>query len=255
MSSPFNNYANFYDTLYQDKNYEAECDFIESIFHQFANSPVKSILDLGCGTGGHVLPLVRRGYQLTGVDFSETMLGHAQEKATEASLNISLVQGDIRELRLNQEFDSLLAMFAVMGYQTTNFDLSHAFATAAIHLKQGGLLVFDNWHGPAVLSERPCDRVKELVNGEDRILRHAHPVLNVLRNTVDVHYKVFHLSGTEVISEAEEVHTMRFLFAREIEYYLEQAGFELVKFCPFMEIDGELTENDWNMTTIAKKTK
>ena len=43
-------YANAYDDLYQDKDYEKECDYIEALFKQFNYKP-ETILDLGCGTG------------------------------------------------------------------------------------------------------------------------------------------------------------------------------------------------------------
>lgn len=77
----FNRYSNYYDTLYEDKNYGAECDFIETIFSKFYLAPVKHILDLGCGTGGHAIPLAQRGYHVTGIDRSEEMLKKAEEKA------------------------------------------------------------------------------------------------------------------------------------------------------------------------------
>jgi len=64
-------YAGTYDALYQDKDYEAECDFLQQVFARYAQAPIRAILDLGCGTGGHALPLARRGYALTGVDRSE----------------------------------------------------------------------------------------------------------------------------------------------------------------------------------------
>ena len=51
-------------------------------------------------------------------------------------------------------------MFAVLGYQHTNADVLDALATARAHLDVGGLFAFDVWYGPAVLSERPSERVK-----------------------------------------------------------------------------------------------
>jgi predicted TPR repeat methyltransferase len=56
----FKDYAKYYDLLYQEKNYEEECDFIEQVFRGFSKLKVKSILELGCGTGGHAIPLARR---------------------------------------------------------------------------------------------------------------------------------------------------------------------------------------------------
>jgi len=253
VTDQFNNYAHSYDTIYEDKDYEAECDFVERIFDRYGNSFVKDVLDLGCGTCGHALPLIRRGYHVTGIDQSKKMLSYSRKKSAEAGLKITLIESDIRTLELNEKFDAVLSMFAVMSYQTTNADLSNAFGTASKHLKPNGLFIFDGWHGPAVLAERPGERVKELVKENNRIIRLTRPALNVLEQTVDVHFKVLSINGSRLVSEVDEVHTMRFLFAKEIEYYLEKSGFELIKFCPFMRLDDELTEHDWNIATIARK--
>lgn len=67
--SVFQSYADYYDVLYSDKDYGAECDFLESIFGRYCNRPVRTILDLGCGTGGHTFVLAERGYQISGLRF------------------------------------------------------------------------------------------------------------------------------------------------------------------------------------------
>jgi len=72
-------YADQYDLLYHDKDYEAECDLLEEVFRRYGQEPIKSILDLGCGTGNHAILLARRGYRVTGVDLSADMLAHARE--------------------------------------------------------------------------------------------------------------------------------------------------------------------------------
>jgi predicted TPR repeat methyltransferase len=83
--TPFTeNYANQYDRLYRDKDYAAECDFLETLFAQAA-TPVRRILDLGCGTGGHALPLAQRGLHVTGVDLSAGMLAFAQTRRTSSA--------------------------------------------------------------------------------------------------------------------------------------------------------------------------
>ncbi len=74
-------YADQYDLLYTDKDYEAECDLIEEVFRKYGNGRISTILDLGCGTGNHAIPLASRGYHVTGIDISEDMITHAQKKA------------------------------------------------------------------------------------------------------------------------------------------------------------------------------
>jgi len=46
---------------------------------------------------------------------------------------------------------------------------------------------------------------------------------------------------------------MRFFFPKELDFMLAKTGYEVLGMHPFMEVEGDLTENDWNMTVIAKK--
>jgi 2-polyprenyl-3-methyl-5-hydroxy-6-metoxy-1,4-benzoquinol methylase len=131
-------YSLTYDALYYDKDYESECDFLEAIFRKYSKR-VKTILDLGCGTGGHALVLARRGYEVVGVDRSVAMLDIAKEKAKKDNMAIKFYQDDITTLDLKRTFDAVIAMFAVMGYQISNDNLASACATARRHLKPGGI--------------------------------------------------------------------------------------------------------------------
>src|SRR5690349_5525981 len=115
----FNKYAKYYDLFYREKDYAVEVDYI---IKAGKFSPPMSILDLGCGTGGHVLPLAERGFHVTGVDLAEEMIGQAKQKALESKIVADFFRGDIRSLDLGKKFDAVISMFAVMGYQTENDD-------------------------------------------------------------------------------------------------------------------------------------
>ena len=248
-------YASAYDYIYQDKDYEKECDFVEAVFSEFSGKP-KSVLDLGCGTGGHALILARRGYRVVGVDRSKNMLDIAKKKAKEAEISIEFLEGDIASLDLQKEFDAVISMFSVMSYQTTNIAISSACETAKKHLSTDGIFLFDCWYGPAVLTEKPSIRVKEVrLNNKEKLIRFTEPVLNIQNHTVETQFKVWKIEDGRLISEITESHLMRFLFPREIKYFLELAGFLEIELCPFPRLGDPLTEHDWNMAVIARKLK
>ncbi len=247
----FESYSSVYDLLYQDKDYQAEAGFLEKIFDRYAASPPHTILDLGCGSGGHAFELIRRGYQVTGVDRSKQMLALANKKALQIGVSVEFLLADIRSLELERTFDAVTAMFAVMSYQTSNKDLVMALQAARRHLRPGGLFVFDCWFGPAVLAQRPIARHKVVEDGDLRVIRFASPVLDLLSQTVRVDYKVIRIKGGRLLDEIEESHLMRFLFPQEFGYLLEKAGFQLTCLCPFMNLEGIPTEQDWNVTVIA----
>jgi len=48
---------------------------------------------------------------------------------------------------------------------------------------------------------------------------------------------------------------VRYFFPQEIAHYLDDAGFELLKFCPFLRLGGTVDENEWNVTAIARVTE
>ena len=246
-------YALAYDHLYQNKDYTKECDFIEAVFQEYSVK-VKTILDLGCGTGGHALILARRGYQVVGVDRSKDMLEIAKMKAEEARLSTEFTSGDVTNIELQSSFDAVIGMFAVMSYQTSNLAFARACRTANKHLRQGGIFIFDCWYGPAVLAERPTVRIKEVkLNDSERIIRLTEPILNTLTHTVETHFTLLRIKDGHFINETRESHLMRFLFPQEVKYFLEVAGFDEVKCCPFLRLEESLSEHDWNMAVIAKK--
>ncbi len=63
------------------------------------------ILDCCCGYGRHAIPLAERGYRVTGIDLSSTMLQKAARDARAKGLCLDLVQADARALPFDAEFD------------------------------------------------------------------------------------------------------------------------------------------------------
>jgi SAM-dependent methyltransferase len=117
-------YAAAYDNLYRDKDYLAECDLIEWVCKTYATGPVRRVLDLGCGTGGHAVVLAEREYLVVGVDRSPEMLERARARGSSARFE----QGQIASVDLGETFDAVLMMFAVLGYQVGNADVQAALA-------------------------------------------------------------------------------------------------------------------------------
>lgn len=247
-------YADAYDLLYQDKDYDAECDLIESLFKNYGESGIKSVLDLGCGTGNHAVPLARRGYEVVGVDHSESMISIAEQKAAQLpGLNsISFHHGDIRNIDLHRQFHAVLMMFAVLGYQLENEDVLSALRTGRRHLTTGGLLIFDVWYGPAVLNQRPTQKIKVIPTQDGRILRVAGGELDVSRHLCAVNYHLLRLEGDRLVGETKESHLMRYFFPKELDLFLECAGFAPLRLGAFPRFHEEPGETSWNVLGVAR---
>jgi SAM-dependent methyltransferase len=246
-------YADVYDLLYGEKDYAAECDILEDFFRRYGDGSLHKILDLGCGTGNHALILAGRGYEVVGVDRSQRMLDHLRKKAAGLSkgLRPSFHRGDICTLELKERFDVALMMFAVLGYQIENRSVLSALCTARRHLRVGGLLIFDVWFGPAVLAERPSDRLKIISTAKGRLLRFASSELDILNHTCRVNYRIWGLERERLMEETEEEHLMRYFFPKELELFLEHAKFSLMKLTAFPESNQDPSEKSWNVIVVA----
>ena len=255
MNVPFGQaYSDNYDLLYSDKDYAAECDLIEKLFQRYSTSPVSSIVDFGCGTGNHVFPLSSRGYSLVGVDRSEHMLAIANDRLrkTPDSQKARFEQGDIRTADLGRQFDAALIMFAVLGYQIENKDVLATLKTARHHLKAGALLIFDVWYGPAVLRERPSNRIKVIPTRDGKVLRASSGELDVPNHSCTVRFHLWQLAEGRLVNEIEETHRMRYFFPLELNLLMECAGFSLVRLGAFPDIDQDPDETTWSVIAVGR---
>jgi SAM-dependent methyltransferase len=248
----FATYGYYYDIIYGDKDYNGECDFVERIFQTYSPKPIKTILDAGCGTGGHSLVLASRGYRITGIDASPVMIKRARQKARVHDTDLTFHRLDIRNFDLKTKYDACISMFAVIDYLTKTEDILKAFRNMRRHLKPDSLFVFDFWNGLAVLTVLPSVRVKVMEADGTRVIRTVHPELDVLRHTCRSHYDVMVTRGNTIVDEFKETHEVRYFFPQEMAHYLDDAGFELLKLSPFLDLDGEVNENEWNITAIAR---
>ena len=141
----FENYAATYDSESFVHGTAGEVDFIEQ---EIGHRKTARILDIGCGTGRHAIELTRRGYNVTGVDLSDSQLNRAREKAEALGLIVDFHRLDARTLPFENEFDVAIMLcegsFPLMETDEMNFEILKG-ATRA--LKAGGKFIFTTLNG------------------------------------------------------------------------------------------------------------
>lgn len=253
--SVFNSvYAEQYDHFYAEKNYGAECDLIEAALKKYATTAVKSLLDVGCGTGGHAIMLGQRGYAATGVDLSPHMLEHARAKADGLQFadKPQWLCGDARDFSAGKTFDAAIMMFAVIGYLTDNADVLAGLRNIRRHLPAGALFLCDFWYGPSVLAVRPSDRVRVLDLQGGEVIRVTTTQLNPVQHTADVNFRLWTMRGDQVVGRSSEMHRLRYFFPQEFALLLSQAGFAMQSISAFPSLDAPLNEQTWNAFVVAR---
>ena len=252
--NPFEGSAEFYDDLYESKDYTAEAGHVDGLIKKYLPG-AKSVLDLGCGTGRHAIKFAERGYSVVGVDRSPEMIararGHRKQLPSQLRDRVSFEQGDIRRLQLGRQFDAVVALFHVISYQISNCDLLAAFTTAKMHLRENSVFVFDCWYGPGVLTDPPAVRVKRAQQGLGRLIRIAEPSMRINENLADIRYCFFVTGEAQQCSEFDELHTMRYFFAPELSLALKMTGFHLVTLAEWMT-GREPDASTWNISVIAQ---
>ncbi len=171
MNMVFNAYAAYYDLLYQDKNYHKEAQYIYRFLEENGISSGK-ILELGSGTGKHAEEFAKMGFCVHGIDLSQKMVQEANHRNNNNQKGQLFFEvGDVRNFEAGKKFDAVISLFHVISYQTKNEDIQKMFKTAAKHLKQNGVFIFDFWYGPGVLTDPPAVRQKHLENKDSICLK------------------------------------------------------------------------------------
>jgi SAM-dependent methyltransferase len=128
-----------YDRLTAHHRQEAWLSTIETLALEHGLTG-KRLLDIGCGTGNSFLPLLRRGYEVTGSDLSPEMVDIARRKSGGKA---TVFTGDMRELGAIGEFDLVTCLDDALNYLSDENELRSVFRGVAGNLAAGGLFVFD----------------------------------------------------------------------------------------------------------------
>ncbi|NJN30672.1 MAG: class I SAM-dependent methyltransferase [Synechococcales cyanobacterium RM1_1_8] len=115
-----------------------------------------AILDLCCGTGQLIQPLIQAGYRVTGLDGSPGMLSYARQNAPQATYLLE----DARTFQSVEQFDGAFSTSASLNHIMTLDDLTQVFRNVFQSLRSGGRFTFDLNH-PAQMQKWWCNRIVE----------------------------------------------------------------------------------------------
>jgi len=175
----------YHDMLPSDRTM-AEVDGIISLLGLEAGT---RILDLACGHGRHSIPLSKRGFDVTGYDLSAVFLDRAQSNAAAQGASIRWIQGDMRTLPFEAEFDAVINIFTAFGYFEEPEDDLKTLSGVYRALRPGGRFLLETLHrdglpgrfqpqgferssnGTIVLHERTWDLVHDMLNDNISLIR------------------------------------------------------------------------------------
>ena len=90
-----------------------EVDFLQK---ELGTEKGSHILDIPCGFGRHSIEFAKRGFQVTGVDISETFVKNLNEKVKNENLNITVLKADVLDVSFTEKFNGAVCLGNSFGY-------------------------------------------------------------------------------------------------------------------------------------------
>jgi len=134
----------------------------------------QNILELGVGTGTIAVGLAQKGLKMTGVDHSPEMLKQAGEKAKRYGVKLKLVEGDIVDMRLEQQFDMILCLGNTLPLIRSLAKSRQLFANCRRHLRPGGSLIFQMLNYDRILKTKPSTFATDISENTVRIKQYRY---------------------------------------------------------------------------------
>lgn len=246
--SHYNKEADHYD-LMNEKNSKKINQFIEKTLKKHS---AENILDLSCGTGSQVFWLIKKGFNIVGVDINLKMLKIARKKAKNEGLKITFLKGDMRTTKVDN-FDAVITIFNSIGHLTAE-DFEHALQNIYANLKPGGLYIFDIFNLSYLLKEDNITKLSiDWLKRTGDLMTREIQYSTINHNGILASYDIYHEQrGNEPPKISKAFQTLQVYTRQQLSSLLEKNGFNVIQQC---DIDGrafqdELTER---ILTVAKR--
>ena len=241
-SQPQYSTPRYYEIAF-DMNRKQEVDFLVHCFRRYSRRAVKTVLDIACGTGPHLIRLAERGYRMSGLDLSAENIDFLRERLLAKGLaGVTLHVADMTRFRLPRPVDAAICMQDSQGHLLTNDAILAHLRCVARAVRKGGLYVFDrymcsSWTDPARRWSWTRRRGRATVRATFEALKDLNPVTQTFFEDMELEA---HEDGQRHVYRQR--HASRMVFPQELRSLVELAGgFELVEwfygFKPRLKLD------------------
>lgn len=257
----YQDFAYVYDEFMDETPYDKWCERICKLITEYGvskpqrdvedvlESEKNLVVDLGCGTGTLTSALYQKGYDMIGVDNSESMLAVAMEKRAERAEEILYLLQDMREFELYSTVGTVVSVCDCVNYILEEEELIEVFSLVNNYLYPSGIFIFDF----------NTDYKYREVIGNTTIAENRDECSFIWENYYDEETGINQYDVTIFVQEEEdlfrrftETHLQRGYTPEQMKSFLELAGMTLVKMYD-ADTDEEVTDKTERVLVVARE--
>jgi SAM-dependent methyltransferase len=195
------------------------------------------------------------GYKIEALDYSESMIARAKEKATEKKSGVHFQVADMRFLPVfHGKFDASICLFDSIGYALSNEAILQTFKGIHQNLKENGMLIFEFWHAPAMLKSFDPVRAKRWKLGDREIVRISETSVDIAHSTSTVKYTIYEHLADLSYTQLQETQQNRFFQLQEMLFFINQAGFQCLEYYGgYQNTLSTIDEQTWHVVMVVRK--
>ncbi len=244
----------YYDTIFFEKNYRKETEFLIKKSSEILGANPKKILEIGCGTGNHTLNLASKNIPITAIDIDAEMISIAIEKIQNAGFDFVKIINSPIEILEDSEFDVAIAMFNVITYIPDTKNLISFFKAVHHRINAKAIFIFDCWNGIAALKDPPGNKKTEVQVGNELVSCIVTSETDFWKQKTKLTYQLQVKNFTDLTVQNGTFSFNQTLWTpMQIEYCLNEAGFEIFSSNKLLEDKANANCEDWKIMYICQK--
>jgi SAM-dependent methyltransferase len=225
-------YSSFYDDEYAD--YTEDVAF----YLKWARRYPPRALELGCGTGRVLVPLAKAGIAVTGIEKCPAMLEQARLKLVGCDDSVKLVEGDMADFDLGQEFGLVYMPFREFMHLSGPHQALECLDSIHRHLRPDGRLIINLYNmdlvtlthaqqsDPPLLRQRTGD-YRDPETGRQVLLTSASRYRAEDQTLVEERFYDHYDEHGKCVERRSLLLTQRWYFRWEMEHLLQRAHFRV----------------------------
>jgi cyclopropane fatty-acyl-phospholipid synthase-like methyltransferase len=154
-----------YLKVYKHRDEKEAEELVDLVIHNISLKENGYVLDLAAGFGRHAILFAKRGFNVTAVDLSESLLSIAKENATSEGIDINFVHSDIRQFNPAFQYDLIVNLFTSIGYFEKDEENYYILKKVYDLLSEKGFFVLDYFNKNFVVKNLVAETVEQIDDG------------------------------------------------------------------------------------------